>query len=120
MLKFLFDNFKDTPVVGTPIKTAYVGSLVKNALDEGVKGDSAQELRGMSEDDLEARLNEKATEIFDEYVAEKIKDTGVPDEVIEPAKEKCIEQLVIKLREKVDTKVDTKLGIERKEETEND
>lgn len=35
MIKFLFNNLKNMPVVGDPIKAAYVGSLVKEVIQKG-------------------------------------------------------------------------------------
>jgi hypothetical protein len=54
MIKFLFDNFRNMPVVGNPIKVAYVGSLVKDVVKKGKESPARPELMTMGKDELEA------------------------------------------------------------------
>ena len=114
MIQFLFDNFQNFPVIGTPIKIAYVSHLVKGVIDNGTRSSSAKDLKGLTGDELEAALNEEGAAIFDEYIAPHIKN--VPQGALDAAKEKAVEQIVAKLREKADAKIDAKLGFDKEEE----
>lgn len=114
MIKFLFDNFQNFPVIGTPIKIAYISHLVNGVINDGVRSSSAKDLKGLTGDELEAALNEEGGAIFDEHIAPHIKN--VPQEALDAAKEKAVGQIVAKLREKADTKIDAKLGFDKEEE----
>lgn len=116
MIQFLFDNFQNFPVIGTPIKIAYISHLVKGVIDNGTRSSSAKDLKGLTGDELEAALNEEGAAIFDEYIAPHIKN--VPQEALDAAKEKAVEQIVAKLREKADAKIDAKMGFDKEEGTE--
>lgn len=111
MIKFLFDNCKDFPVIGGPIKAAYIGVLVKNVVKEGKRGKSAKELSNLTGEELEGAINEEANSIFDENITPEIKQYMIPDALIAPIKEKAIKEITAKLREKAQEKVEKKTGI---------
>ena len=115
MIEFLFNNCKDFPVIGTPIKVAYVGFLVKNVIKEGKTGASAKDLSNLTGDELEGAINDQATNQFDEFVMPEITKHGIPDFVVNPSKEKMIEKLAGALREKIQAKAEEKI-IGKKEE----
>lgn len=110
MIKFLFDNFKDTPVIGDPIKGLYLGSLVKELVEKGKHSPAREELLNMSGDELEDNINTQATEMFDQNIGPVITQYNIPEQVATPVKEKAIEKLAAVLREKIQTKVDEKIG----------
>lgn len=116
MIQFLYDNFQNFPVIGTPIKIAYVAHLVKGVIDDGKQSSSAKDLKGLTGDELEAALNEEGVAIFDEYILPQINTNNIPQEALDAAKEKAVEQIVVKLREKADAKVNEKLGLKHDEE----
>lgn len=102
MIKFLFDNFKNMPVVGGPIKAAYVGSLVKEVIKNGKQSPAKEELLTMGKDDLEDALNQEANNMFDEHITPVITQEGIPAQLVQPIKEKSVDKFGGFLREKVD------------------
>jgi hypothetical protein len=115
MIKFLFDNCKDFPVIGTPIKVAYIGYLVKNIIKEGKGSESTGELSNLTGDELEDAINNQATNQFDQFVMPEITKHGIPDFVVNPSKEKMIDKLAGAIREKIQKKAEEKI-LGKKEE----
>ncbi len=111
MIKFLFENFRDFPVVGTPITIAYVGSLVQDVVKEGKRSQSAKDLSTLTGDELEGALNDEANSIFDEQIMPQINSYNLPSAVVTPIKEKAVEKIVAALREKIGSKIENKAGI---------
>lgn len=112
MIKFLFENFSGLPVVGTPIKVAYIAHLVDGVITDGKQSSSARDLKGLSGDELESAIDDEANDIFDEHIMPVIKGSNIPKEALDAAKEKACEKIAAKLREKADKKVNEKLGLE--------
>ena len=100
-LKLLFDNFKNFPIVGTPIKVAYVGHLVKGVVADGKQSSSAKDLKGLSGDEFEKAVDKEANDIFDEYIMPEIQDCNIPQQALDVAKEKAVEKIAEKIRETV-------------------
>ena len=105
MIKFLFDNFKDFPVIGNFIKGLYVGSLVKELIEKGKHSPAKEELKGLTGDELESAMNDEANQMFDETITPVITQYNVPQPIVDPIKEKAIEELVKNMREKADKKI---------------
>lgn len=113
MIKFLFDNCKDFPVIGTPITIAYIGMLVKNVVKEGKRGKSAKELSNLTGDALEDAIKEEANSIFDENITPEITKYSIPESIVSPIKEKAIDEISAKLKEKAQEKAEKKIGIQQ-------
>jgi len=111
MIKFLFDYCRDFPLVGDAIKVAYVGSLIKNVVNEGKQSKSAKDLSNLSGDELEGAINDEANNVFDEFIMPEISSYNFPEAVISPMKEKAIEQISANIKEKVQKKAEQKIGI---------
>jgi hypothetical protein len=108
MIKFLFDNFRNMPVVGNPIKVAYVGSLVKDVVKKGKESPARPELMTMGKDELEAELKNQANDMFNATISPVIAEQGIPSQLVEPLKEKGIDKIVGALREKIDAQKQVK------------
>jgi len=106
MIKFLFDKFRDAPIVGTPIKLAYVGYLVKGIINDGKHSNSASELKTLSGDELETALNDQANGLWDDNITPQITQYSIPESLVAPVKEKAIAKIVAKLREQIGQKVE--------------
>jgi len=101
MLKFLFENFKDAPVVGGMITAAYIGSLVNDLVSKSNEKQVKEEDKKKTGKELDDALGDQANEMFDEHIGPTIKEYNVPEEVVKPMREKAVEQIVANLRKKV-------------------
>ena len=110
MIKFLFDNLRNAPGIGGPIKAAYIGNLVKGVVKDGKKSSSAKELGDIAGDELEDTLNEEANNMFDEFIMPEIRANNIPDTLVKPLKEKAIDKFTVALRKRVEAKVKEKVA----------
>jgi hypothetical protein len=101
MINFLFNNFSGMPVIGGPIKAAYVGSLVKNLIQQGKTSPVKDELKNMGKDELESALNDQANQLFDQHVGGVISQHNIPSIITNPIKERAISELVTQMRTQV-------------------
>lgn len=102
MIKFLFDNFSGMPVVGGPIKAAYVGSLVKDLVQQGKNSPVKEELKTLGKNELESALNDQANNLFDTHVGPVISQHNIPSALTNPIKEKAINEIVSQMRTKIE------------------
>lgn len=100
MIKFLFNNFSNVPGVGGAIKAAYVGSLVKDLVQQGKNSPAKDELKNLSGNELESALNNQANSMYDEHITPVVSQNNIPNAIHQPIKEKAIAQLVGVMREK--------------------
>ena len=120
MIEFLYKNFKNFPVIGDPIKVAYVGSLIKDVLNNGKKTKSAKELSNLSGKELEDEIKSQATDMYNEYIAPEVSANNIPPALADPVKEKAIKEFSKKLREEIQKKAEKVIGIEEPKETEKE
>ncbi|CAN5368397.1 hypothetical protein BH09BAC5_BH09BAC5_16950 [soil metagenome] len=102
MINFLFNNFSGMPVIGGPIKAAYVGSLVKNLVQQGKNSPVKGELMNLGKNELESALKDQASSLFDQHVGPVISQHNIPSMVTNPLKEKAINELVTQMRTKIE------------------
>ena len=112
MNKFLYDYFKDFPLIGQPIKLAYAANLVKDVISKGKRSSSAKDLKELTGDELEDALNKEANNIFDEHIRPEI--SSIPEPFLGQIKEKAIENIVAKLREDIEKKTEKKAEASKK------
>jgi hypothetical protein len=101
MIKFLFDNCRDLPVVGGPVKGLYVGYLVKELIKKGKNSEAKSELKNLGKEELDNALKDQANQMWDENITPQISQYNIPDALVSPMKEKAIEELTGVLKEKV-------------------
>lgn len=101
MLKFLFTNLKDAPVVGGMITAAYIGSLINDLVGKSKDQNVKEEDKNKTGKELDDALGDQANDMFEEHIGPTIKEYNVPNEVVKPLREKAIEQIVANLRKKV-------------------
>ena len=101
MIKFLYNTFGNMPMVGAPIKAAYIGSLVKDLVQQGKNGPAKDELKNLGGNELENALNEQANNLYDQHITPEVSKNNIPNAIHQPIKEKAIAQLVSVMRDKV-------------------
>lgn len=92
------------PVVGDPIKAAYIGLLVKEVIKKGQGSPAKEELISMGENELQAELKSEANSMFDEHIMPVITQEGIPAALVQPVKEKGISKIAKALRKQIDEK----------------
>ena len=96
MIKTLYNIFNWVPVLGTVLKTAYIGSLIKGIKDDLSSKEPSQDLSDLKGKELEDALSDEANDIFEEVESElELDSTSL--QLIRP---KLIEYLVSKWRGK--------------------
>ena len=90
------------PVVGGPIKAAYVGSLVKDLVQQGKNSPAKPELMNLGKNELESALNDQANSLFDQHVGPVISQHNIPHALTNPIKEKAINEIVTQMRAKIE------------------
>ncbi|CAN5851788.1 hypothetical protein BH11BAC7_BH11BAC7_36210 [soil metagenome] len=104
MIKFLFNNFSGMPVIGGPIKAAYVGLLVKDLVQQGKNSPAKDELTGLGKNELESALKSQANDMFDQHIGPVISQHNIPSVLTNPIKDKAIDELVSQMRTKIEAK----------------
>lgn len=108
MIDTLHNLFGNLPVIGEPIKMAYLGNRVKEAVqktkDSKLDGDTAN----LAGNKLDEQLRNKADEIYSQHVAEHVQKAGLPEFANEKIKNKAIDSIVNVLVEKAKQQVTTK------------
>ena len=103
MIKFLFKNFKNFPVIGNSIKVAYVEYLVKNLVKKTEQQD-IREAKGESKrvtgNETEDFVNSTANDLFDEAIVPILTENNISEVLIKPVKEKAIDKLSGVIRKK--------------------
>src|SRR5688572_19622442 len=102
MIKFLYNSFGNLPVVGDGLKAAYVGSLVKDLVQQGKNSPAKDELKHLGKAELETALNNQANSMYDQHITPVVSQNNIPAAIHNPIKEKAITQLVTVMREKVE------------------
>ena len=102
MIKFLFDNFSGMPVVGGPIKAAYVGSLVKDLVQQGKNSPAKPELMSLGKNELESALKDQASGMFDQHIGPVIAQHNIPTALTNPIKDKAINEIAAQMRAKIE------------------
>jgi hypothetical protein len=102
MIKFLFNNFSGMPVVGGPIKAAYVGSLVKDLVQQGKDSPVKDELKNLGKNELESALKDQASNLFDSHIGPVISQHNIPSALTNPIKDKAINEIVSQMRTKIE------------------
>ncbi len=109
MVKFLFNNCRNFPVIGNPIKVAYVGYLVKNLVKKTKQDESKSELKNLASDELENAVNDAAKEMFNTAVGPVLAEYSIPAQLVAPAKNRAINELTKVLKEQAIKKVADKI-----------
>jgi hypothetical protein len=105
MIKFLFNTFGNVPGIGGPLKAAYVGSLVKDLVQQGKNSPANAELKNLGANELESALNNQANAMYDEHITPVVSQNNIPDMIHRPIKERAITELVAVMRTKINEKV---------------
>lgn len=93
MIETLYKYLGGMPVVGQPIKLAYIGKKVKDAVKKTQDHKLDPETAQLTGNELNIYINQMATHLFDEEVLPHIQQTGLPDFTITPVKKKAISTL---------------------------
>jgi hypothetical protein len=101
MIKMLFNTFGNAPLVGDAIKAAYVGSLVKDLVQQGKNSPAKDELKNLGNQELDTQLNSQANAMYDQHITPVITQNNIPSAIHTRIKEKAISQLVTVMRDKV-------------------
>ena len=101
MIKMLYNTFGNFPVVGGALKAAYVGSLVKDLVQQGKNSPAKDELKNLGSAELDTALNNQANAMYDEHITPIVSQNNIPSAIHNPIKEKAISQLVTVMRDKV-------------------
>lgn len=105
MIKVLFNTFGNTPVIGGPIKAAYIGSLVKDLVQQGKTSPANSELKNLGGNELESALNNQANALYDQHITPVVLENNIPGVIHDRIKTKAISELVTVMRAKVNEKV---------------
>ena len=101
MIKFLYSTFGSVPGLSGPLKAAYVGSLIKDLVQQGKDSPAKSELKNLGGNELESALNDQANAMYDQHITPVVQQNNIPDAIHQPMKEKAIAQLVSNMRSKV-------------------
>lgn len=105
MIKFMYQNFRNMPGIGNPIKIAYISWLVKDVIKKGIKTNSGSELGKATGNELEDQLDDQANDLFNEHIMPEIRANNIPEVLVVPAKRKAIEAFVTELRKQTESKI---------------
>ena len=78
MIETLNNLFGNLPVVGEPIKMAYLGSRVKEAVQKTKDSKLDADTANLAGNKLDEQLRNKADEIYDQNIAEHVAKAGLP------------------------------------------
>ncbi len=90
------------PVVGGPIKAAYVGSLVKDLVQQGKNSPVKDELKNLGKNELESALKDQASGLFDQHIGPVIAQHNIPSILTNPIKDRAINELSSQMRIKIE------------------
>ncbi len=107
MIETLYNMLGSAPVVGQPITLAYLASRVKKAVSSTKDKKLDTKTAEMAGEQLDSYLQDQANSIYDEQIQPLVSKANLPNEVVNPMKEKAIEELVGVLKEKAQKKVTT-------------
>ena len=105
MIKFLFNTFGNVPGIGAPIKAAYVGSLVKDLVQQGKNSPASSDLKNLGANELESALNTQANSMYDQHITPIVSQHNIPHVIHQQIKERAITELISVMRAKVSEKV---------------
>jgi hypothetical protein len=105
MIKFLFNTFGNVPGIGAPLKAAYVGSLVKDLIQQGKDSPAKAELKGLGANELDSALNTQANALYDQHITPIVNQNNIPNVIHQPIKERAISELVSVMRTKLNEKI---------------
>lgn len=108
MIETLYKYLGNMPLVGQPIKLAYIGKKVKDCVKNNEDRKLDPETAGLAGGELNNYANELATKLFDDEVLPHIHQTGLPDVVISPVKNKAIGKLTQVITNQIQKKITTK------------
>jgi len=101
MIKMLYNTFGNFPIVGDGLKAAYVGSLVKDLIQQGKNSPAKDELKNLGSAELDSALNNQANAMYDQHITPVVSQNNIPAAIHNPIKQKAISQLVSVMREKI-------------------
>ena len=96
MIKTLYNIFNWVPVLGTVLKTAYIGSLIKGIKDDLSSKEPSQDLSDLKGKELDDALADEANNILDEVQGE----LEIDNTILELIRPKLIDFLLSKWRSK--------------------
>ena len=101
-MKILVSLLGWVPIVGTSIKLAYVGNLVREAIQHKL---ASQEMNSEKADKGEEYFEELAGDFYDEHLKLYVDELGLPDFSTNKAKDKALTMIADKLKEKYSSRV---------------
>lgn len=108
MIETLNNLFGNLPVVGEPIKMAYLGGRVKEAVQKTKDSKLDADTANLAGNKLDEQLRNKADEIYDQNIAEHVAKAGLPAFANEKIKTKALDSIVNVLVEKAKQHATTK------------
>ena len=108
MIETIHNLFGNLPVVGEPIKMAYLGKRVKDAVQKTKDSKLDVDTSNSVGAKLDEQLRNKADEIYSENIASYVQQAGLPEYANEKIKNKAIDSIVNVLVEKTKKQITTK------------
>lgn len=108
MIDTIHNLFGNLPVVGEPIKMAYLGKRVKEAVQKTKDSKLDADTSNSVGEKLNEKLHSKADEIYSEHIAEHVQKAGLPEFANEKIKTKALDSIVNVLVEKTKQQITTK------------
>ena len=108
MIDTIHNLFGNLPVVGEPIKMAYLGKRVKEAVQKTKDSKLDADTSNSVGEKLNEKLRSKADEIYSEHIAEHVQKAGLPEFANEKIKTKALDSIVNVLVEKTKQQITTK------------
>jgi|TARA_B100000315_G_scaffold245092_1_gene270575 hypothetical protein len=94
MIKTLYNIFNWVPVLGTVLKTAYIGSLIKSIKEDLSSKEPSKDLSDLKGKELDDALADEANNILDEVQGE----LEIDNTILELIRPKLIDFLISKWR----------------------
>ena len=107
MIEMLYSMLGGAPVIGQPIALAYLNKRVKKTVATTKDRILDFETAGMMGAQLDSYLQDTANGIYNKQLHPYVSTTYLSEDLIEPLREKAIEELFHALKEKVQLRLIT-------------
>ena len=108
MIETIHNLFGNLPVVGEPIKMAYLGKRVKEAVQKTKDSKLDVDTSNSVGEKMHEQLRAKADEIYSDNIASYVIEAGLPEYAHDKIKNRAIDSLVNVLVEKAKQQITTK------------
>lgn len=108
MIETLYKFLGKAPVVGQPITLAYISNRVQQSVRKTQDRKLDPETAKLAGGQLESELKKQANDIYSADVQPLVAETGVPDALVKPLKDKAIAELTKVMREQIQKQLTTK------------